>query len=716
MFAEIDDRQEQVQGAHRETFRWIFQSDHETGFAAWLSSGDGIFWIHGKPASGKSTLMKYITHEKRLEELLDVWTGSSPLVVASFYFWVAGSPLQRSLVGLYRTLLHQMLKKEEHMCRIAFPDWQRKFENTEPTLGMLTAAVNRILTSGRLSNNFFFIIDGLDEYDRDSIGKTQLAELMLELTRSPRVKLLLSSRPETPFKTAFQQCPTLRLEKLTESDISAYVNTRLWSNPAVRNISDVEAESIEEIASFILNSAQGVFLWVVLTLSIALDGISNHEDLAVVRDRVTHLPPELDEMFTHILTKRIPRQHQQEAFRCLFITLVWNSESSRQSSWMDLPHMVVSVACQASSYADACAIANAPTLASAQHSRNRLASRCQGLLETSAEANTHTEVKFLHRTLFDYLRGDQVAHNLLQAGLGDTFDVYTAIMAGVICTSRFQPRGRRMMGLIFFHFNMLAEHSTRQSRSALINIFGQAASHAGALRVTSFQRHWSRDFFETQQPTESSLLIWAVYCGAARYVQESIENGEVPDVRASSQLLYYALTPLFSSEDPLDMQHDRPVEPNHAISATLLGHGADPAYDIGEMCPWTLVLHFVVETSFRRGLHYMTAALQTLVMFARSAPDLQKCSALQVSLFGEDYDASKAMRQCILERNCCKDQPVRSCHCHRAQPLRSLAMELLDFVEAEQQFVAQTGNTQNKHTKTSRFRNWSVKKWLSQQI
>ena len=58
MFAEIDDRREQVQDAHRETFRWIFQSDHETGFAKWLPSGDGIFWIHGKPASGKSTLIK----------------------------------------------------------------------------------------------------------------------------------------------------------------------------------------------------------------------------------------------------------------------------------------------------------------------------------------------------------------------------------------------------------------------------------------------------------------------------------------------------------------------------------------------------------------------------------------------------------------------------------------------------------------------------------
>ncbi|GAB7326361.1 hypothetical protein MBLNU13_g10396t2 [Cladosporium sp. NU13] len=300
VFAEIDDRREQVHQAHQETFKWIFDDGNKTGFAEWLSSGDGIFWINGKPASGKSTLIKFITEDKRLEELLALWTRSSPMVLASFYFWVAGSPLQRSLVGLYRTLLHQMLKKEEHMCRVAFPDWQRKFKETEPTLGMLTAAVNKILTSGELSNNFFFIIDGLDEYDRDSIGKTQLAKLMLDLTHSPRVKVLLSSRPETPFKIAFLQCPTLRLEELTKPDVSAYVNKRLWSNTAVKDISSVDTDSIRNIASFILNNAQGVFLWVALTLSIALDGISNHEDLAVVRDRVTHLPPELDDIFNEL--------------------------------------------------------------------------------------------------------------------------------------------------------------------------------------------------------------------------------------------------------------------------------------------------------------------------------------------------------------------------------------------------------------------------------
>jgi hypothetical protein len=725
MFAEIDDRREQVQDAHRETFRWIFQSDHETGFAKWLSSGDGIFWIHGKPASGKSTLIKYITQERRLRELLDVWTGSSPLVVASFYFWVAGSPLQRSLVGLYRTLLHQMLKAEEHMCRIAFPDWQRKFSDAEPTLGMLTAAVQRILTSGQLSNNFFFIIDGLDEYDRDSIGKTQLAELMLDLTRSPRVKLLLSSRPETPFKAAFQQCPTLRLEKLTEPDMSAYVNKRLWSNPAVNNISGVDVDSIREIATFILDNAQGVFLWVVLTLSIALDGISNHEDLAAVRDRVTLLPPELDEMFTHILTKRIPQHHKQEAFRCLFITFVWNSESVRIDELASLSYMVVSTARRTSTIADACALVRSTSFETLEYFRNWLASRCQGLLEASDGRHGEAVVVFfLHRTLLDYLREDRKAQALLKAGLGEGFDVYTAIMAGLICAEKLKLSTSEA-GWSVFYFNMLAERSTGQSRSELLAVFDKIESiyYGGAERIEHDegrpQRHWSVRLFKTKPPTDSSLLVWAAHCGAALFVQEAIEKGEVPDARASSRLLYYALTPLFSEKE---MDETRPVEPNLAVAALLLSHGADPAYEVGVDTPWIIVLRSVVEatspykrTRMSKGnVDMAEAALRTLVMLAHGAPDLPRCSA-QRMFYRVDatlYNASEALDRIVLARRCCGDNRIRTCQCYRAQSRRTLVMEVLDLVEATEKIDPETANSQDKNAKTRRFHKWSVKKLL----
>jgi hypothetical protein len=69
-------------------------------------------------------MMKIIENDYRLDNLLNVWTGKIPLSSGSYYFWAAGSRHQRSLVGLYRTLLFRILKAQNFPCRIAFPEWQ----------------------------------------------------------------------------------------------------------------------------------------------------------------------------------------------------------------------------------------------------------------------------------------------------------------------------------------------------------------------------------------------------------------------------------------------------------------------------------------------------------------------------------------------------------------------------------------------------------------
>lgn len=60
------DRDSTVTEAHQETFRWIFLEDavhalRWTNFGDWLRSPDQLYWITGKPGSGKSTLMKFVS-------------------------------------------------------------------------------------------------------------------------------------------------------------------------------------------------------------------------------------------------------------------------------------------------------------------------------------------------------------------------------------------------------------------------------------------------------------------------------------------------------------------------------------------------------------------------------------------------------------------------------------------------------------------------------
>ena len=97
-FQGMSDRQSEVKEAHQATFEWTFSPSEQRPspmhFAEWLRNGDGIFWISGRPGSGKSTLMKYIYRDSRTTGLLTEWAGKSELVRACFYFWAAGTPMQ----------------------------------------------------------------------------------------------------------------------------------------------------------------------------------------------------------------------------------------------------------------------------------------------------------------------------------------------------------------------------------------------------------------------------------------------------------------------------------------------------------------------------------------------------------------------------------------------------------------------------------------------
>lgn len=94
-FPEINSRQEQIPEVFRQTCRWIF--DTSTGerrgrdeplhnFHDWLEHGEGVYWISGKPGSGKSTLMKFIVNEELTAQLLDAREGKQDLLIISFLF------------------------------------------------------------------------------------------------------------------------------------------------------------------------------------------------------------------------------------------------------------------------------------------------------------------------------------------------------------------------------------------------------------------------------------------------------------------------------------------------------------------------------------------------------------------------------------------------------------------------------------------------------
>ena len=690
MFAEIDDRREQVQAAHRETFRWIFEDGRETGFAEWLSAGDGVFWVNGKPASGKSTLMKFITRAERMHELLQLWSGSTPLVVAVYWFWIAGSQLQRSLTGLYRTLLYQMLRADERLCRIAFPDWQRRFKSVDPTMEALTSAMHAILETDDMSTNFFFAIDGLDEYDRDSIGKTELAQLFLDMTRSMRVKLLVSSRPEAAFESVFRQCPSIRLENLTKPDIVSYVKSRLWTSPSVKRISNSERFGVDDIEKFIVGHANGVFLWVALVLNVVLDGLNNYEDLWSIRDRIQSLPPELDALFAHIMFQRIPPHFREEAFRYLSIALLWKKYMQEYPEYDEnLTDTMVITAERAFGYSRACELSNsdgAEIEAAKSQFPSRLAHRCHGLLECAPGYGT--AVTFLHRTLFDYLCEDEGARHVLECGVGDEFDVHTALMAGFILSipdtysapnKSWEPWAG--FQITFFRLNHLAEISTGRSRREMVESFGRRLKRCGSDLSNTLVYH-------SEYLPAPDVYACAIYTGSVLCLEDALRNAIVSDVRALSGLLWFAVWPYLRPLSERD-RNNRLQPVNFEAAALLLAYGADPASDWSPpefdrmWRVWAVVLREIV---IRGGVSDdVLEPLRLLMLFVQNAPDLRKCivtRAMELDMPQSKVPIVQVLRDHVLEGYCCNLKvSVQHCQCEKAQKWRPVALKTLRLIK-----------------------------------
>lgn len=97
------------------SYDWVFDESQKkqpwSDFSEWLRSGKAVYWINGKAGSGKSTLMKYICDHSRKNELLKQWSASRRLLTATFFFWNAGTSLQKTIIGLLRSIIYQILTK-----------------------------------------------------------------------------------------------------------------------------------------------------------------------------------------------------------------------------------------------------------------------------------------------------------------------------------------------------------------------------------------------------------------------------------------------------------------------------------------------------------------------------------------------------------------------------------------------------------------------------
>ncbi|PPJ56482.1 hypothetical protein CBER1_07632 [Cercospora berteroae] len=348
-FAERTQRQAAIQDAHHTTFEWMFKAG-SSPIQNWAESDRGIFWVNGKAGSGKSTLMKYASSHAKTKELLRKWAErelpkdvsyslNNTLTVSQIYFWYLGTDLQRSEEGLLRSMLHQILSASRDLIPIAAADrWEaatKAINSTDPwevdlhlnaasvpwTLAELRASLDKVAecTSDR---RFAFFIDGLDEYKADHHG---LAQLLQNLARNPDFKFCASSRPWNAFVNAFgSQEDVFVLEDHTSGDIRKYVYARLAKHTS-------NQPQLETLCSEVVAKAQGVFLWVTLTVRSLLEGLEENDNVRILRRRVDELPSDLGEYFDVILS----RVHK--VYRDQTATALWMAHRAAQRDLLQDP-------------------------------------------------------------------------------------------------------------------------------------------------------------------------------------------------------------------------------------------------------------------------------------------------------------------------------------------------------------------------------------------
>ncbi|KAJ4378185.1 hypothetical protein N0V83_001019 [Neocucurbitaria cava] len=113
-FKQIDTRQLSIEDAYSKTCTWILEKPEYLDWLdeAKLEEHHGILWIKGHPGSGKSTIMKYILNHtvskfKPPETNYDMATKGP--VISAFFFNARGDTLEKSTLGMYRSLVVQFL-------------------------------------------------------------------------------------------------------------------------------------------------------------------------------------------------------------------------------------------------------------------------------------------------------------------------------------------------------------------------------------------------------------------------------------------------------------------------------------------------------------------------------------------------------------------------------------------------------------------------------
>jgi hypothetical protein len=349
-FPDMDSRLGHIedQGQAKGTFEWLVKDNEipksqqgslTMSFRQWLSDDpQGIFHIAGKPGSGKSTLMRFLKEHPETRAQLRKWAAeggdNSEPIVAAVFFWNAGSRSQKSLNGLYRTLLHSILESHpKDLIPLLFPDRLVSLNSDLLRIsqgargekipdGEVAAAFLKLIGGTVSRLRFCLFIDGADEFSDPNFHQWKLArDIKAWVNSNPkRVKICVSSREEQPWLDHFNNYPRLTIHLTTDPDIEAMIRNSIGEHPNFEVFDPWEARSF--VIHFV-RIAEGVFLWVKLILVDVVAMLDYGKDIKDLKQALKSYPPELDGLFDKIMRDKVRNKEEALTILKIMIMIEW---------------------------------------------------------------------------------------------------------------------------------------------------------------------------------------------------------------------------------------------------------------------------------------------------------------------------------------------------------------------------------------------------------
>jgi ankyrin repeat protein len=377
-FDQIDARYATVKNAHAKTCKWLLQKSEHT---EWLDPGrlphhHGFLWIKGKPGTGKSTLMKFAFSQASKSKKRNV--------VVAFFFNARGEVLEKTIIGMYRSLLLQLLEKIPTLqCNPGSlslvpssigADYQWTRHSLEDQLQQA------VLSLGETPVMCF--IDALDECEQWQVRSMisffeHLGELAVSSGRSFRVCLSSRHYPEVNIRMGISL--VLEGQEGHNQDINNYLESALRIGTST---------AAQKIRNNLQEKSRGVFMWVVLVVEILNEEYDGGRMYALER-RLKQIPADLHELFRDILTR--DSNDKEELILCIQWVLFAKQPLQPEQLYYAIlagiePDALTSQHCQE---------VTADTI------RRFLLRSSKGLTEITKSKNT--KVQFIHESVRDFL-------------------------------------------------------------------------------------------------------------------------------------------------------------------------------------------------------------------------------------------------------------------------------------------------------------------------